>query len=45
MEKTNKGFIPLHGGYRHLITYQKAEIIYDATVYFTQRFFGRLTAL
>jgi four helix bundle suffix protein len=39
MEKTNKGFIPLHGGYRHLITYQKAEIIYDATVYFTHRFF------
>lgn len=36
-----EGFIPLHGGYRNLITYQKAEIVYDATVYFTQRFFGR----
>jgi four helix bundle suffix protein len=35
------GFIPQHGGYRNLITYQKAEIIYDATVYFTQRFFGK----
>jgi len=35
------GFIPPHGGYRHLITYQKAEIIYDGTVYFTKRFFGK----
>lgn len=33
-----KKFIPAHGGYRKLITYQKAEIIYDATVYFTSRF-------
>lgn len=33
------GFIPLHGGYRKLLTYQKAEIIYDGTVYFTRRFF------
>lgn len=35
------GFIPIHGGYRNLITYQKAEIIYDGTVYFTNRFFGK----
>lgn len=35
----NEGFIPKHGGYRNLITYQKSEIIYDATVYFTNRFF------
>ena len=35
------GFIPSHGGYRHLITYQKAEIIYDSTVCFTNRFFHR----
>jgi four helix bundle suffix protein len=33
-----KGFIPQHGGYRNLLTYKKAEIIYDATVYFTRRF-------
>ncbi|HVX51976.1 MAG TPA: four helix bundle suffix domain-containing protein [Chitinophagaceae bacterium] len=32
------GFIPAHGGYRSLITYQKAEIIYDGTVYFTAHF-------
>ena len=34
-----EGFIPAHGGYRKLITYQKAEIIYDGTIYFTKRFF------
>jgi len=40
--KNNKeGFIPLHGGYKNLITYQKAEIIYDGTVYFTKRFFRK----
>ena len=39
--KTNtpQGFIPQHGGYRNLLTFQKAEIIYDGTVYFTNRFF------
>lgn len=39
--KNNEGFIPKHGGYRKLITYQKAEIIYDATVVFTSRFFRK----
>lgn len=33
-----KGFIPPHGGYRKLLSYQKAEIVYDATVYFCKRF-------
>jgi len=33
-----EGFIPLHGGYRKLLTYKKAEIIYDGTVYFCNRF-------
>jgi four helix bundle suffix protein len=36
-----EGFIPVHGGYRNLITYQKAEIIYDGTIYFTKRFFNK----
>lgn len=36
-----EGFIPKHGGYKNLITYQKAEIIYDATIYFTSRFFRK----
>jgi four helix bundle suffix protein len=35
------GFIPKHGGYRNLISYQKAEIIYDGTVYFTNRFYEK----
>jgi four helix bundle suffix protein len=32
------GFIPTHGGYKKLLSYQKAEIVYDATVYFCDRF-------
>jgi len=39
--KNNKGFIPLHGGYKNLISYQKSEIIYDGTIYFTKRFFQK----
>lgn len=34
-------FIPEHGGYQKLITYQRAEIIYDATIYFTNRFLSK----
>jgi four helix bundle suffix protein len=40
-DNTPQGFIPKHGGYRNLISYQKAEIIYDGTVYFTNRFFRK----
>jgi four helix bundle suffix protein len=40
-EKNTEGFIPTHGGYRNLFSYQKAEIIYDGTVYFTNRFFNK----
>lgn len=40
-ENNTPGFIPPHGGYRKLLTYQKAEIIYDGTVYFTKRFFTK----
>jgi four helix bundle suffix protein len=31
-------FIPSHGGYKKLLTYQRAEIVYDATVRFCERF-------
>jgi four helix bundle suffix protein len=31
-------FIPPHGGYKSLLSYQKTEIVYDATVYFCGRF-------
>jgi restriction system protein len=33
--------IPPHGGYRDLKSYQMAEIVYDATVAFCDRFIGR----
>ena len=35
------GFIPPHGGYKDLISYQKAEIVYDATVYFCDHFIDK----
>ena len=35
------GFIPPHGGYEKLLSYQKALIVYDATVYFCNRFIHR----
>ena len=34
-------FIPPHGGYRKLRSYQKAEIVYDATVHFCDHFIDR----
>ena len=37
----SKGFIPPHGGYKNLLSYQKAEIVYDATVYFCDRFIDK----
>lgn len=32
------GFIPRHGGYRDLLTYRRAAIVYDATVWFCESF-------
>ncbi|MBI4660200.1 MAG: four helix bundle protein [Verrucomicrobia bacterium] len=34
-------FIPPHGGYQSLLSYQKALVVYDATVYFCSRFFHK----
>jgi four helix bundle suffix protein len=34
-------FIPKHGGCQKLLSYQKVEIVYDATVYFCNRFFSK----
>ena len=31
-------FIPTHGGYENLLSFQKARIVYDGTVRFCQRF-------
>lgn len=36
-----EGFIPPHGGYADLLSYQKAEIVYDATVHFCNRFLDK----
>lgn len=37
----SSGFIPPHAGYQDLLSYQKALIVYDATVYFCNRFFNK----
>jgi four helix bundle suffix protein len=37
----SKGFIPPHGGYKKLLSYQKAEIVYEATVHFCDRFIDK----
>lgn len=39
--KDDNGFIPSHGNYRELLSYQKAEIVYDLTFRFCQRFLNR----
>jgi len=36
-----QGFIPPHGGYANLLSFRKAEIAYDATVCFCDRFLDR----
>ncbi len=35
------GFIPAHGGYENLMSYQMSEIVFDATVYFCDRYIDR----
>jgi len=35
------GFIPPHGNYQQLLSYQKAEVVYDLTYRFCQRFLSR----
>jgi len=35
------GFIPKHGGYKDLLSYQKSLIVYDATVCVCKRFFHK----
>ena len=41
LKTTPEPLIPAHGGYRDLKSYQMAEIIYDATVAFCDRFIDR----
>src|SRR3990167_392015 len=40
-ERPSPGLIPPHGGYRELKSYQNAEIVYDASVRFCDRFVDR----
>lgn len=35
------GFLPNRGGYRKLKVYKEAEIIYDVTFFFANRFLGK----
>jgi four helix bundle suffix protein len=35
------GFLPPHGNYRELLSYQKAEVAYDITFRFCQRFLNK----
>jgi four helix bundle suffix protein len=35
------GFIPPHGGYEQLLAYQKAVVVYDATLHFCGRFIDK----
>jgi four helix bundle suffix protein len=35
------GFLPQHGNYRKLLSYQKAEVVYDITFRFCQRFLAK----
>ena len=36
-----EGFIPKHGGYRNLLSYQRAAVVYDGTVRFCGRYLER----
>lgn len=38
MKATEHSFIPAHGNYRELLSYQKAEVVYDLTFRFCDRF-------
>ena len=40
-DEQKSGFIPAHGGYRDLLSYQKSLIVYDATRTFCDRFLDR----
>jgi four helix bundle suffix protein len=39
--QSHEGFIPPHGGYDNLLSYQKSQIIYDATARFCDRFIDK----
>lgn len=40
-QSNEDSFIPPHGGYQNLLSFKKAEVIYDGTVYFCKRFYTK----
>jgi four helix bundle suffix protein len=40
-KKIVDGFTPPHGGYQTLLSYQKSQVVYDATVRFCDRFIDK----
>ena len=44
-KRPEPNLIPPHGGYRTLKSYQGAEIVYDATIAFCDRFFCHISTL
>lgn len=38
VQPVDAGFIPRHGGYADLLSFQKARIVYDGTVHFCEKF-------
>ena len=43
MSSNPNGFIPPHGGYQNLMSYQMAEIVYDATIYFCNKYISKFS--
>jgi four helix bundle suffix protein len=41
MTKTEQTFIPPHGNYQELLSYQKSEVVYDLTFRFCKRFLSK----
>ena len=41
MDEGGTSFIPPHGNYQELLSYQKTEVIYDLTFRFCQRFLNK----
>src|SRR4051812_38459215 len=39
--KEDSGFIPPHGNYKELLSYQKAEVAYDITFRFCHKFLNK----
>lgn len=37
MDPSEEGFLPPHGGYENLLSYQKALIVFDGTVFFVKK--------